>query len=89
MSQSVEARIYVRNIKLHDSRGCLTEQSDNLPYRNTSIQIKHKNRKINGFRTSQRFTPLENHVGMSKDKLCSKLNHLLKCRFENSFLKYR
>ena len=41
------------------------------------------------FRTRQRFTSLENHVGMTKDKFCSKLNHLLKRRFENSFLKYR
>lgn len=41
------------------------------------------------FRTSKRFTSLENHVGMTEDKFCSKLNHLLKCRSENSFLKYR
>jgi hypothetical protein len=41
------------------------------------------------FRTSQRFTSSEKHVGMTKDKFCSKLNHLLKCRLENSFLNYR
>jgi hypothetical protein len=40
-------------------------------------------------RTSKCNTSLEYHVGMTKDKFCSKLNNLLKCRFENSFLKYR
>lgn len=45
----MNARVYIRNIKLHDSRRCLTERSDNLPYTNTYIQIKHENRKRNGF----------------------------------------
>ena len=81
--------VNVGDSELHVSSRCLTEQNDNLPYIKTSIQITHGNRKRNVFQNwSTRHIIIEARR-YDQDKFCSKLNHLLKCRFENSFLKYR
>jgi len=41
----VNVMFNVDDIKLHVSSRCLTEQNNNLPYINISIQITQENRK--------------------------------------------